>query len=264
MFFIFAVILIIYQRVSRRISINLWDKKLVQSNTYNFPCVLYTSCNKSYTNKEFVHLNSKILQRYSNIHGYTFKQFVHDDDYMSPYWLRVHDLLHLCKTTRDGTLIMYFDSDAIPICKDISIEAFIKSVSLENDRGADIYVSEDPQTQYDLIYKGLFNSGVFIVRNTSRAREIVQEWYNMYNSNFSWTKGNQGWMCRIYNRPCIWSFKGYEQYALSELYWKYPEVFLKLHWTTLACEDRSPHCFVMHLMGHSDESRKEIFAKELN
>lgn len=226
-------------------------------------CVLYTSYNVSYKDKPFVKLNAEILGEYANLHGHTYKQIIHRDNFMSPYWTRVYDLVNILNSSSENSLVMYFDADAVPKSqvKHISISRFINSV--KNKRG-DFFVSEDPNVKYDVFYKGVFNSGVFIVRNNAKMRALANRWMSMYNKDHQWVRKDNKWKCKIYDRNCLWSFKGYEQYALTELYLESPELFTRLHWSTLACnKDSHKNCFVVHLMGHDDEQREKIFRKIL-
>jgi hypothetical protein len=182
---------------------------------------------------------------------------------MSPYWTRVYDLVNILESSPEDTLVVYLDADAIPIHKNISIPQFIASLKLNNigqNRG-DFYVSEDPNVRFDIFYRGIFNSGVYIVKNTAENRKLAKKWLSMYNNGHEWVlKGNGSWSCKINGRTCFWSLKGYEQYALTELYKKYPFKFTRLHWTTLACDKPgNKHCFIMHLMGHNNDKRLRIF-----
>jgi hypothetical protein len=264
-----VVLLLIYYYMAKKISGQQWDPSHVRENFYKNPCILYTSYNKAYADKKFVRLNREILSRYAKNHGYEYKVLIHEDDFMSPYWTRVFDLERLLYKSPENSLIMYFDADAVPraAVKNISIEAFVDSIdSCRRSRGeflSDFYVSEDPAVTLDFMYTGVFNSGVFIVRNTSELRNLVKRWMSMYNNGHKWHRKNNKWECEIYDRSCIWSFKGYEQYALTELYQENPELFTRLHWTALACARDRENCFVTHLMGARDEEREIYFEKTL-
>jgi hypothetical protein len=248
---------------------NYWDPTTVKENFYNTPVIMYTSYNRSYQDRKFVKLNKEILNEYADLHGYEYKCIVHDDDFMSPYWTRVYDLLNICRQSPENSLIMYFDADAIPrsTVKNISIESFVESIDngkrSVGDSTSDFYVSEDPAVKFDLFYGGVFNSGVFIVRNTPDMRALVKKWMDMYNNGHKWYRKNDKWECKIYDRTCLWSFSGYEQYALTELYKEHPEKFTRLHWTTLACTKEHKNCFVVHLMGSVDTEREVFFKKSL-
>lgn len=264
-----VLLFLIYYLFSKQYTSQQWDPSQVRENFYQHPCIMYSSYNKSYADKKFVRLNREILGKYASIHGYEYKVLIHEDNFMSPYWTRVFDLERLLYKSPDNSLIMYFDADAIPraAVKNISIEAFVESIdSYRRSRGeylSDFYVSEDPAVKFDLLYGGVFNSGVFIVRNTPDLRKLVKKWMGMYNNGHKWHHKDDKWECEIYDRSCIWSFKGYEQYALTELYQENPELFTRLHWTTLACTKEHQKCFVAHLMGCSDTQREEFFERSL-
>jgi hypothetical protein len=264
-----VILVLVYYRVAQKISGQQWDPSHVRENFSKNPCIMYTSYNKSYVDKTFVRLNREILSRYARIHGYEYKVLIHEDNFMSPYWTRVFDLERLLYKSPDNSLIMYFDADAVPraAVKNISIQAFVDSIdSYRRSRGeilSDFYVSEDPAVTLDFMYPGVFNSGVFIVRNTPGLRALVKRWMSMYNDGHKWHHKNNKWECEIYDRTCLWSFKGYEQYALTELYQESPELFTRLHWTVLASAKDRDNCFVTHLMGAHDEQREKYFEKSL-
>ena len=263
------VILVCFLFFKKKVVSQEWDPSQVRENFYKSPCIMFTSYNKSYADKKFVRLNRDILGKYAKIHGYDYKVLIHEDDFMSPYWTRVFDLERILHMSPDNSLVTYFDADAIPraAVKNISIEAFVESIDSDRrSRGeslSDFYVSEDPAVKFDFLYGGVFNSGVFIVRNTPGLRKLVKKWMSMYNAGHKWYRKNEKWECEIYDRTCLWSFKGYEQFALTELYQQNPELFTRLHWTVLACTSENENCFVTHLMGSSDKQREVFFEKSL-
>lgn len=265
-----CIIILFYISIQlyRRKNIQYWKPPVISCiKKLNEPrCILYTSYNESYKNKPFVELNSQILQKYANIHGHEYKRIIHDDGFMSYYWTRVYDLMTLLEQTPDDTIIVYLDADAVPndMYKNISINCFLNSVDYIKNKKGQFYVSEDPLTKYDLVYQGIFNSGVFMVRNNSSTRTIVKEWMNMYNSGHEWVNEGNSWKCKIKDKECAWSFEGYEQYALTKLYQKYPDSFTRLHWSTMACERRQKSCFIIHLMGQSNHQREVLFKKILD
>lgn len=241
-----------------------WNPELIKEPKNNNLVVLYTSINESF-NKPYVKLNNKILTNYSSRHGYDYKNIIHPDNKMSPYWLRVYDLKRILDSYPDNTFVAYYDCDAVPLRPEISIESFIESIdSLYNNSTKDIYISEDPNAQI-VLYNGIFNTGNFFVRNTKRSREFVNDWVSRYNSgDFEWKLNNKNWECIIKDKQCSWSSLGYEQGEFSKLYMNHKDKIQYLHWTTLACTYKdNKHCFTLHLMGHSDRERERIF-NEMN
>lgn len=268
-FIIFLVILLVYIIIQRLLRRNLiyWEPFSVIKQENNNRVVIFNSYNQEYSDKKFVRLNKDILEKYSKKHKHIYKCLVHPDEKMSPYWLRVFDLNSICNSTPDNTLIAYFDADAIPLTKNISIHDFIRSIDLlyKNGGTKDIYISEDPLKEWDILYPGIFNTGCFIVRNTVKSRKFVKEWVEKYNKDFEWTRKDNRWKCQIKNKECSWSHDGYEQGEFTNLYKKNKDVVQYLHWSTLACMDPlNKHCFVLHLMGNTDKNREEIFEEQLS
>lgn len=231
--------------------------------------IIFSSYNYSFYNdpdKKFIRLNKMLLERYSRYHGHVYKQYIHNDKFMSPYWLRVFDLYNLCKTSLENTLIMYVDADATVLKEDISVNYFIDSIDkLYNNNTKDIYISEDPMKEIDLFYHGIFNTGCFIVRNTKNSRRFIKQWLDKYNKSNKWINDNNKWKCMTnLDTECAWSADGYEQGEFSKLYKKNKNVIQWLHWSTLACLDKTnKNCFVLHLMGKKDKYREDTFKQLL-
>lgn len=256
---IFLVFLLVILVITKKSKSTKWCKSLVKED-YNHTdkVIVYNSYNRGYTGKPFMKLGKQITQDFCKKNGHVYKEIVHEDDFMSPYWLRVHDLYNMCIGNVDGTIIMYLDADAVVLKDDVNVNQFIESI--DPTRKKDIYISEDPNID-NLYYPGIFNTGCFIVRNTPRSRKLVKEWLGKYNNGNKWDLEKNGkWKCTIKKSECSWSNDGYEQGEFSKLYEKNKDIIFRLHWSALACYDTSnKNCYVLHLMGYSDTSREEIF-----
>lgn len=271
--FVFIVsivfIYIVIEKIARLKYIRPKWKKIPPINKEKGKVILYTSYNKSYKDQNFVKLNADILTRYCKINGHEYRKIIHEDDFMSPYWTRVYDLKNLCYSTPDGTLIMYLDADAIPLYsnKKIKVNQFIENMDyIHGNVDKDIYISEDPNRVYPLIYNGVFNTGCFIVRNTEKSRKFIDSWMDKYNKEFKWGLNDSGkWECKIKGYECKWSQDGYEQGEFSKLYDdKGKDIIQYLHWSSLACMDpNNKNCFVLHLMASSSSTREKIFTEQL-
>jgi hypothetical protein len=266
------LIVIVIQKITRYYNIyiydiKIWDREDIDSG-HTSNVVLYNSYNKGYMNKEFVKLNSKILRNFCNKNNHQYRQMIHEDSEMSPYWTRVKDLYELCNSYPDGTLIMYLDADAIITSDNINIgvDKFIKTIDeMNKNTTKSIYISEDPLSEWSLFYNGIFNTGCFIVRNNPESRKFVKEWLSIYDKNFKWEADDDGkWSCTINSTECLWADSGYEQGEFTKLYnEKYKYLIQYLHWSTLACQnlDNKNH-YVLHLMGDTDQKREKIFTDQ--
>lgn len=223
--------------------------------------IIFTSVNESYIG-ELVKKHMSYMEKYAERHHeISIKRFVHGDGKISPYWTRVHDLLDLCNSYPDDTLFVYLDTDAIVNSKyfDVSISEFIADVDPGKTR--DIYISEDPLADYPFFYDGTYNTGVFIVRNSTKSREFVRSWLSLYNPE-EWSYSGNKWKCKVNDRECVWSGLGYEQYAFSKLSEKKPGIVMRLHHSVLANMDyRDTRAFVIHLMGKPDNYRINVINK---
>lgn len=255
---VFVILFYTLFRIYRKyVAPEFWNKSLVNSKT-GANVVIFSAYDEKFSTKNYVKENFNILQSYSTKNNHEYIQIIDKENKISPYWLRVKILKELLEKTKEGSLIAYFDADAIPIHNEISIDSFIKSL---NSPSFDIFISQDPQLDWDPSYPGIFNTGVFIVRNTTRTKEFVDKWFSKYD-NKKWTRTNSGWICRKNFIPCLYSGKEYEQGAFSELYGNLGKNLIKpLNSRTLACDKQDDKCFVMHLMGDTDELRFKKFIK---
>jgi hypothetical protein len=253
---VFVILFYTLFRIYRRYtSPDIWDKSFL-SGKVDTDVVIFSAYDKKFSEKDYVKENYKIINKYAKENKHEYLQIIDNENDISPYWLRVKILKELLKKTKEGTLIAYFDADAIPIHLEISIGSFVKSL---NSPTFDIFISQDPQLEWDPSYPGIFNTGVFIVRNTSRTKEFVELWLSKYD-NTKWSNTNSGWICRKNFIPCLYSGENYEQGAFSELYKKFGKNLIKpLNSKTLACDKVGDDCFALHLMGDNDKTRLEKF-----
>ena len=220
--------------------------------------IIYSAYDLKYSKRPFVEKNSEIIRKYAEVNGHVYKQII--DGSISPYWIRVKALLDILNTTSDNTLVVYFDADAIPVHSDVSVTEFIASL---NAPTFDIFISEDPSLELSPVYPGLYNTGVFIVRNTQRSRDFVNKWMDKYDDK-KWKELDGKWSCVDTMVPCIWAGSNYEQGAFIDLTKEHGDGLVKgLKSTTLACNKVDDSCFAIHLMGESDSIRDTTFSQVL-
>lgn len=253
---VFVILFYTLFRIYRRYaSPDIWDKSFVSGKVIT-DVVIFSVYDKKFSEKDYVKENHNIIKEYAKENKHEYLQIIDIENDISPYWLRVKIIKELLQKTKEGSLIAYFDADAIPIHTEISIGSFVKSL---NSPTFDIFISQDPQIEWDPSYPGIFNTGVFIVRNTSRTKEFVELWLSKYD-NKKWSKTNSGWICRKNFLPCLYSGENYEQGAFSELYKKFGKNLIKpLNSKTLACYREGEDCFALHLMNDNDKTRLEKF-----
>lgn len=257
---ILVVFYILFRIYRKYITPDIWDKSFVtkKNKEINKDVVIFSAYDEKFSKKDYVIENFKILQNYSKKNNHEYLQIIDKENLISPYWLRVKILKELLEKTKEGTLIAYFDADAIPIHPEVSISSFVESLNSPN---FDIFISQDPQLEWDPSYPGIFNTGVFIVRNTIRTKEFVEKWFSRYDKK-KWSNTNSGWICRKNFIPCLYSGKEYEQGSFSQLYRTIGKNLIKpLNTSTLGCSEEKDTCFAMHLMGDTDNTRLEKFIK---
>ena len=217
------------------------------------PTVVYSAYDLEYSKKPFVVKNYEILKKYAETHGHIYKRVIENN--ISPYWTRVKVLQELLETTNENTLIAYFDADAIPVNLNVSIPEFIGSLNADDK---DIFISEDPLIEWNPLYIGKYNTGVFIVRNTDKTKEFVKSWMDMYNPE-KWKSDDGKWKCSDGLLGCYYSGVNYEQGSFNKLLGKYSGIIYGLSSNTLACSRVNDNCFALHLMAKSDETRFNTF-----
>lgn len=176
---------------------------------------------------------------------------------ISPYWLRVYDLIELSNKYDEKTLFVYLDLDATinPKYFNIKIEDLINSIDSYNKYNYDIYIGKDN------IKEKFINTGVMFLKNTLQTKNILQQWIKMYNKN-NWIFINNKWKCYTninYTDECIWAGKEYEQGALDYLYInninnlrKYIKI---LHMSFCSNRYYNYDSFIYHFMAHPETYR---------
>jgi hypothetical protein len=138
-----------------------------------------------------------------------------DKNKISPYWLRVIDLINLSQTYPEANnVFIYLDIDTCLNPKYIftPIETLINKLDYLNNNNWDMYIGSD-------IHMTL-NTGGLIIKNTEWSKQLLSNWWKQYDNAY-WLynyKYNQ-WTCyNKYGNYCIWAQDGYEQGALNNIY----------------------------------------------
>ena len=201
--------------------------------------------------------SKEMINRYCKHHNYKFREFVHDKTSVSPYWVRVKDLLMLCDEFDDNAVFIYLDLDTFlnPYQFNNSIDRLM--CALDHNNEWDMYIGKDTHPKYPI------NTGVMIIKNTEWSRALIKEWWSRYDDS-KWTQTNGKWRCVDNGKECKWARQNYEQ---GELNIMYQENVLDMK-THVAILDMivisnslklSKHTFIYHLMSFNDADRLEIF-----
>lgn len=167
----------------------------------------------------------EMTRRYCEKHGYQFIVKDHKgQNTVSPFWIRVYDLIEMMQLYTKDTTFVYFDLDAFinPKYHSIRIEDLLYTIDIYHKHRYSVYIGKDPSPDY------LVNTGVFFVRNNETAKKIVSKWVQRYDPSM-WEKNESGkWICKVDNdKECDFALDGYEQQELSNLYIE--DEFTKLH-----------------------------------
>jgi len=155
------------------------------------------------------------LKIYCNLHNYKIIIKNHyPNTTISPYWLRVKDLKELSyKYPENSAIIIYLDLDTIINLKyiNLKLDKLLNIIDIYDKKNYDIYIGKDC-----MFYKYI-NSGVIFVKNTKYSKDLLNNWYKLYN-NKNWKYNNTKWTCKKKFIPCIWAGYEYEQGALEHIY----------------------------------------------
>lgn len=237
-----------------------WKKRLNYKSDAN---VVFFYSHNYETLPEFAVLSQQITDVYCQRHNYSWLNCQHpSDSSVSPYWLRVQDLIRLSSEYPIDTIFIYLDLDAcINLAQlDRGVDQFIEDLDTTND--FDIYIGKDTAVSQ------FINTGVMIVRNTEWSQQLLDEWWQQYDPN-DWMRIDNKWKCYKGTKPCEWARDGYEQGALEAIYrnnWKNSLAHIAiLHMDLLSNNLRvSKNTFIYHLMGSMESRRHQFFSNQVD
>lgn len=183
---------------------------------------------------------------------------------MSPYWLRVFDLIELSNKYDNNTIFVYLDLDAAINFKyfNLTITDLIYYIDRYDKYQYDIYIGKD------LHVIKYINTGVMFLKNTTTTKNILQLWSTYYNKD-NWNVINNKWECteiiNNYQKKCIWARDQYEQGALEYIYSNNINNYKKniniLHISICSNPYYNFDCFIYHFMANSEEKRLKYMKK---
>ncbi len=119
----------------------------------------------------------QLNRQYAKRHGYEYK-FISKQYPMPPYWIKVK----LTKDFLEEKLpnghhkykgVMFIDTDAVIVKQEKSLEQLTAPHK-------DFMAAADINYRYFPNQQSPFNAGIFIVRNTMKARKLFDDWMNVY------------------------------------------------------------------------------------
>ena len=206
----------------------------------------------------------KCILYYCELYNYTLMQINHyGENNISPYWLRVYDLIDLSQKYDDKTIFIYLDLDTIlnPKYFYIKIENLLNSIDKTDNINYDIYISTDRWPNLNI------NTGVIFVKNTNYSKKLLKKWSNYYQPK-KWKYSNNKWTCyNDLNIQCLilGIGKEYEQGALEHIYIN--NIYdTKIHIKILdnnisSCTNYNEDAFIYHFMGQNNTDRLKYMKK---
>jgi hypothetical protein len=215
---------------------------------------------------EYFLFTKKIVQAYCDENGYELMEINHKENNMSPYWIRVYDMIKISKTLNNGDIIVYLDMDTSinPIYKSLKITHLLDCIDKVVGKEFDIYVGSDPIGS-NVNYNMVFNTGVMIFRISDWSKDFLIRWMKRYKHSL-WNYESGKWDCRdSFNMKCPWAKLdgAYEQASFNVIYYlnKHNEInkICKLHYSVLSNWIKHTDAFIYHIMGSTNKDRLTFF-----
>lgn len=241
-----------------------------ESNSNQNPTVkfLFSYSYKNDILPKYFKESRKMTNEYCKANGYELVEINHKGtSRLSPYWLRVYDMIKMTQSMRNGDIIVYLDMDATVNLKykDTKITDLLHTIDTIVGKKFDIYVGSDPagaRSNYNMV----FNTGVIIFRVSDWSRNFLLRWFKRYKHSL-WRFNKGAWECRDnFDLICPWaSLDGaYEQASFNILFYmnQYREndKICKLHYSVLSNWFKNSDAFIYHLMGTTNTDRYNFFS----
>lgn len=188
------------------------DKNIIPNIQYNV--IFFYSHNYKKT-PDYFDVGYQILNTYCTKHNYKLLIMDHSNDteLISPYWLRVKDLVTLSQQyPESNNIFIYLDLDTClnPKYMNVSVNQLINRIDYLNHKSWDMYVGTECTVP--------MNTGGLIVKNTDWSKQLLQLWWEKYSLS-EWSYNNNKWTCHTNkSKPCDWARDGYEQGELNNIY----------------------------------------------
>jgi hypothetical protein len=140
------------------------------------PCKTEIACFSYSNNKAVFDISFPIMDAYCKNHEYQFLPFYENLEMVyKPHWNKLHYILHMIKTNT-SKYIVWLDHDIIIKNFDIDMSDIIDEHMFETNN-AIFMMSKDPASNYP------FNTGVIVMKNNNRLREIIELFIHMRDNS---------------------------------------------------------------------------------
>jgi hypothetical protein len=238
------------------------NSNLIPSSNLNYPNIIFLYSHDYKILPQYFQYALHNLKKYCNLHNYNF---IIKDHYpnttISPYWLRVKDLIELSnKYPENSAIIIYLDLDTIINLKykNLKLDKLLNIIDIYDNKNYDIYIGKDCKINKYI------NSGVLFIKNTKYSKELLNNWYKLYNPT-NWKYNNHYWTCKTNFIPCIWAGYQYEQGALEYIYqnnlFNSKNHIKILHTSFCSSSNFYADSFIYHFMEISTQKRIQFMKK---
>lgn len=200
-----------------------------------------------------------LLIEYCTRHRYRFVELNHaGNTEVSPYWLRVKDLIDMSNSHSEDTVLIYMDLDTCinPHYMDTRVEDIIHNIDSRQQEWQ-MYIGKDANhTKY-------INTGVLIIKNTEWSKRALDHWWSAYRPSV-WSIQGGTWKCKEGDAVCSWAKDNYEQGEMEKMY-RTNTLNAKSNIAILHMDvvsnymSKKNKTFIYHWMGRSDNDRERFF-----
>jgi hypothetical protein len=151
-----------------------------------------------YDNRPLSETDKKLIERnrqYAEKHGYEHKFISEGYDDLPEYWRKVKMAIDILQNYKG---VMWLDTDAVVHDMNRTIDSYYKS-----EKG---FIKA-----IDIFGNQIFNSGVWIVKNTPKMKQLMEDWMNLYDHE-KWKKGANG----KWHTDTPWAGEFYEQGSFAK------------------------------------------------
>jgi hypothetical protein len=179
-----------------------------------------------------------INKEYCKNHDIDYIFFKSGPDTMPAYWAKVQVVLDIMNLGKHD-LVIWMDSDAFVYKNKVDVRTFFSNPKHS------MVIGPDPPAWSNQS----FMAAVWMVKNDSIGRKIMNEWMTHYKPN-RWKKLENGKFKSLFS---VWAGINYEQGSFSQaILPKYTSVIKSLNWYVIHetnCKNPHSDCWSIHLPG---------------
>jgi hypothetical protein len=128
-------------------------------------------------------------RRYCHRHGYEYLNISNISD-LPPQWMKVSLALLVLRAAQDGGIVCWLDSDAVIVDKNRKIEDVMATFG----GSGEVFLAGG--SSGGLLGAPQFNSSVFFIRTGDVARQLLEDWMDLYTPK-NWIHAGTSWRLSV-------------------------------------------------------------------